>query len=301
MNPKPRIYISSPVQRNLNSRQRELRQDILDRVQSFGFDAQEFGVSGLPQREGWNFTKSAEIMSRCHGAIILAFAQWDAQRQTPSATSAIMSTEYNHFEGALSLALGKETLIVKEDQVAWRGIAYQGGGPYVLSIPYDSTSAWFDSPEFQMHFSGWKEAIEDRHHVFFGYSGGAADTANRIIRYLTSIEVTVRDWRIDFQPAGTILDEIEEAARTCLGGVFLFSKDDELVSGDTVSAAPRDNVIFEAGYFMHAVGRERTLIIREEGAKMPADVGGGIYLPLQDRQNTSAIETQLRRFIETRI
>ena len=62
-------------------------------------------------------------------------------------------------------------------------------------------------------------------------------------------------------------------------------------------AAPRDNVVFEAGYFMHAVGKERTLIIREEGAKMPADVGGAIYLDLKDRNNTASIETALRKFI----
>ncbi|WP_170320065.1 TIR domain-containing protein [Polyangium spumosum] len=212
-----------------------------------------------------------------------------------------MPTEYTHFEGAMALAFDKQMLIVKDETVTPRGIAFLGGGHYILSRPSASSPAWLDSEDFQRQFTIWRDAIGRRHHVFFGYSGKATDTANRIIRYLLSIGVAVRDWQTDFRLAGVILDEIEEAAKTCLGGIFLFSKDDELVSGDATHAAPRDNVVFEAGFFMHAVGRERTLIIREEGTKMPADIGGGIYLPLKDRNNTSTIETQLRKFIETRL
>jgi predicted nucleotide-binding protein len=116
---------------------------------------------------------------------------------------------------------------------------------------------------------------------------------------ILSIGVKVRDWQIDFRLASVILDEIEQAAKSCLGGIFLFTADDDLAKGDESHAAPRDNVVFEAGHFMHAVGRERTLIIREAGTKMPADVGGGIYLPLADRNDSSTIESDLRRFIET--
>jgi predicted nucleotide-binding protein len=66
-------------------------------------------------------------------------------------------------------------------------------------------------------------------------------------------------------------------------------------------ATPRDNVVFEAGYFTKSKGRERVLIIREDGTKMPADISGNIYLPLQNRKDISSIETQLRKFIEERV
>jgi hypothetical protein len=69
----------------------------------------------------------------------------------------------------------------------------------------------------QTQFSAWKDAISKRHHVFFGYSSGAKDTANRIIRYLQSIDVKVRDWQTNFRPDCTEknqpekLDEISES------------------------------------------------------------------------------------------
>jgi predicted nucleotide-binding protein len=112
--------------------------------------------------------------------------------------------------------------------------------------------------------------------------------------------VAVRDWEIHFAAGGTILDELLEASRTCLGAIMLLTRDDEIF-GDEGSAAPRDNVIFEMGLFMEAKGRERVLVIREQGAKMPADIGGGIYVSLQNRNDISPIQLKLLDFIEKRI
>lgn len=81
---------------------------------------------------------------------------------------------------------------------------------------------------------------------------------------------------------------------------MLLTKDDELLGQENI-AAPRDNVIFEMGLFMEAKGRERVLVVCEEGAKMPTDIGGGIYLPLQKRDDITSIHTKLLDFIERRI
>ena len=83
-------------------------------------------------------------------------------------------------------------------------------------------------------------------------------------------------------------------------GLFLFTADDKLENSES-QASPRDNVIFEAGYFMRAKGKEKVLIVREKGAKMPADIGGNIYLPLNDRNNISAIHADIQYFLENRI
>jgi predicted nucleotide-binding protein len=113
--------------------------------------------------------------------------------------------------------------------------------------------------------------------------------------------VPVRSYAFDFTAGSTILEEIEAAARECTCGIFLFTKDDPQQPGQPWQAAPRDNVVFEAGFFMSAKGRERTLIIREEGAKMPADVGGGIYLGLKDRNDISPIQHAVSEFLHKRL
>ena len=108
--------------------------------------------------------------------------------------------------------------------------------------------------------------------------------------------VRVLDWQDGFRSGFSILSEICAAAERCSGGIFLFTKDD-MLEGGTTKAAPRDNVIFEAGYFASAKGHDRVLIVLENGAKMPADLGGYIYASLDDRSNIEPIEVRIRSFL----
>lgn len=52
---------------------------------------------------------------------------------------------------------------------------------------------------------------------------------------------------------------------------------------------------------MKAKGKERVLIITEEGTKMPADLGGNIYLPLKNRNDISTITADVQYFLENRL
>jgi predicted nucleotide-binding protein len=61
---------------------------------------------------------------------------------------------------------------------------------------------------------------------------------------------------------------------------------------------PRDNVVFEAGYFIAAKGKRNVLVIREAGSKMPADLGGDIYALLQDRGAIAPVERAIASFLQ---
>jgi predicted nucleotide-binding protein len=102
---------------------------------------------------------------------------------------------------------------------------------------------------------------------------------------------------MDFRAGVSILNEISEASARCSAGIFLFSENDP-VEGKDAGAAPRDNVVFEAGYFMSSKGPDRCLIIRQGSAKMPADLGGSIYLHLKDAGDIASIEGRLARFLD---
>ena len=103
----------------------------------------------------------------------------------------------------------------------------------------------------------------------------------------------------DFDPARSILQQIESASQRCSAGVFLFTKDDELVKvGSKSRSVPRDNVVFEAGYFAGTKEKSRVLIVLQDGAKMPADLGGDIYASLSDSGNIDSIKPVLRQFAE---
>lgn len=125
-----------------------------------------------------------------------------------------------------------------------------------------------------------------------------AATAAQIKRYLNSLNVSVLDWQSDFIPGRTIIDQIEEAAARSIARIFLFTKDDDLANpSETYQSVPRDNVVFEAGYFSGLKGKRKVLIIREASSKMPADLGGDIYASLLDRNDITPIERTLSAFV----
>lgn len=297
MNRQKRVYVSVPRDHNLDERQRRLKHAILDTLRANGIEPQEFQVSGLALRAPYTYGAIRDIMGRCHGVLVLAFARW----ADPTGNGDVaLPTVWNHFEGAFALALGKELLVITEDNVASDGITWAGGGQIMLWAPVDAGPEWLREDDPRRQFEAWMEVIKQTDDLFLAYSSKARATANDILKFLDSRGIAVCDWELDFAAGATILDEIRDASRRCLGAIMLLTRDDNLM-GEENFAAPRDNVIFEMGMFMEAKGRERVLVIREEGAKMPADIGGGIYLSLRNRDDITPIHLRLLDFIEKRI
>lgn len=296
-----RVFISVSKDHHLDEGRRQILHSVLRLIEEAGFEPQRFLYSGLPASMGWNFQTVDEVMRRCMGAVVFAFSRFEAkERIIPGGNTKIFPTVWNHYEGAIAYTLRLPTLILADKGITDSGIAYMGGGLPILFMPKDADAAWLREETFRHRFALWLDQLKARRDVFIGYCSKARDTANAINLFLTKLGVNVLDWA-DFSAGGSILDEIERASSVCSAGIFLFTKDD--VYGETHGdrAAPRDNVVFESGYFMQSKGRERVLIIREDGVKMPADIGGNIFLPLMNRKDISTIETQLRSFVEQRL
>ena len=69
-----------------------------------------------------------------------------------------------------------------------------------------------------------------------------------------------------------------------------------IASGE--QAVPRDNVVFETGYFMNAKGERQVLIILEAGSRIPADLGGKIFVNLADREDIASVAPDIKHFVE---
>jgi hypothetical protein len=307
-----RIYISAPTDSNLSPEQLELKRSIIEAIRKEGFEPQEFFKSGIPKAMAWSFEKAELVMSRCHGAAILAFARWLAYERNPRspwrtepaplsseeamAPSFYIPSEYNHFEGALAFTRRIPRLVVTDDRVRTAGITLLSEGP-VIFWPEGYGSAGTNALWFRDQFDSWAADVRSRPQVFLGYCSGARSTASELTIFMEhELGLRVQNYAMDFMAGRTIYEQIEEAARVCACGVFLFTKDDPLEGKE--GAAPRDNVVFETGFFLRANGRDRVAVIREEGAKMPADLGGNVYISLKDRGDITPIHSQLRRFLD---
>lgn len=292
-----RIFISLPADEHLTKNENDTKWAIVGAIERRGYTAEIFldprrNKRSLAAPWAWSAAACEEVMRRCDGCAVLGFPRWRMG-------DGRLPTEFNHYEGGVAYTLGLPLLVLVQRGLLHRVVfdpSYRG---HVGKIPERPTPAWLRDDEFQLPFGRWQDELEERRDIFLGYCGASRSTAEKIKTYLsTKLGMSVLDWAADFDPAGLVLERIQQAAKRCRAGIFLFTKDDKLASvrGDRGSAAPRDNVVFEAGYFCSVKGKSRTLIVLERGAKMPADLGGDIYADLVSRTDITSVKETLRRF-----
>jgi len=80
----------------------------------------------------------------------------------------------------------------------------------------------------------------------------------------------------------TVIEKFEQHAATAAFAVVLLTGDDEgsARGGVGTRVRARQNVIFELGYFVGALGRSRVAALYEEEVELPSDVNGMLYTSL---------------------
>jgi hypothetical protein len=291
--PVKRVFVSVTSDKSLDARRKSLKAAILAELRSRGFEPQLFWESGIAETLAWSFENVDRVMRQCVGAVVIGFPRWiEATEDTERGHVG----EYNHYEGAVALTHRLPVLLLAEIGTEDRGIVWKGGGKHITYVPRDADDQWVRSPEFQKRLDSWKLEVTGRKDVFLGYCSQNKLLASHIENVLGRAGATVLNYAMDFRSGVSILEEIERARSTCSCGIFIFGENDPL-EGKDGNAAPRDNVVFEAGYFMSSKGPNRCLIIRLDDAKMPADLGGAIYLQIKNSE-VESIEKRLERFLE---
>lgn len=158
---------------------------------------------------------------------------------------------------------------------------------------------------------GTDERIMTRPTVFLGSSTAGQDIADHLKAALErryGCDATVWHEGV-FEVGGYTLESLEEAARTTDFAVLVATPDDTLTSpGGATSSAPRDNVVFELGLFIGALGSKRVYIVADKSKvelHLPSDLAGVTWAPYLERASgnmdaavgsaATQIGTQIRR------
>src|SRR5205823_13336478 len=138
--------------------------------------------------------------------------------------------------------------------------------------------------------------------IFLGSSGKQAKLLQSITRGLEDI-AHVEPWTTTFNPGRATLDRLVELSQEVDFAAFVFAQDDWTTTDASQSgqAAPRDNVVFEAGLFGGALGMRRTFIIHASGSKLPSDLLGLTCVRYGEAMTPSemkVVNQKLRKAIE---
>ena len=113
--------------------------------------------------------------------------------------------------------------------------------------------------------------------LFVGCSTEALNVGRAIQSALEHDPMIVRVWTDSvFQPSNFPVESLEQQLQHSDFAAIVLSPDDTVISRSTESDAPRDNLIFELGLFMGALGRTRTFLVCPRGVevKIPTDLMG---------------------------
>lgn len=100
-----------------------------------------------------------------------------------------------------------------------------------------------------------------------------AKTVKAEFEKLGKVQCTV--WNKDvFQFNESFLNSLTKASLIYDFGVFIASADDVVLIRKSFEKISRDNVVFEYGLFLGAMGNSRTFLIQEDGCKLPTDLLG---------------------------
>src|SRR5450631_3518682 len=106
-----------------------------------------FGQSKMRVSNHRSSLAANQVMSRCQGAAILAFARW---RCTPSNHEDMLFDlpfEYNHFEGALAFSCKLPLLVITDRKIRTSGITLLSEGP-VIFWPDNIGPEWINNKSF---------------------------------------------------------------------------------------------------------------------------------------------------------
>ncbi|RZK44373.1 MAG: cyclic nucleotide-binding domain-containing protein [Hymenobacter sp.] len=122
------------------------------------------------------------------------------------------------------------------------------------------------------------EVPNPRPTIFIGSSAEAIPIARAIQASFQHDEYLVRVW-VDkiFGAGNATIEDLEHQVKSSDFAILVISADDHVMSRKEELDAPRDNVVFELGFFMGALTRHRTLLATPRGKKdlkIPSDLLG---------------------------
>lgn len=133
--------------------------------------------------------------------------------------------------------------------------------------------------------------------IFVICSAEALEIAECLRAGLDHEDATIEIWSDEhIFPAGTYpLDALEREVNEADFGIAIAQPDDLVRSRDRQTSTPRDNVIFELGFFMSRLGRARTLLLvpRGEDVKLPSDFKGLTPLAYKTETTHEKLSTAL--------
>lgn len=141
--------------------------------------------------------------------------------------------------------------------------------------------------------------IEKRYsNKIFIVHGHDNSAKNELARFIEKIGLEAIILHEQASRGNTIIEKIEEYANTVGFAIILYTACDKGKSKkeDDLKDRARQNVVFEHGYFVGKLGRNRVIALNKENIETPSDIDGVLYIPMD---SAGAWKTQILQELKT--
>lgn len=155
---------------------------------------------------------------------------------------------------------------------------------FLESMEEEIENYWHEEPEDEALLGATEEGeatgdSNSRVFVVHGHDHGAKEAVARFLSKLGLDPVILHERP---NQGRTLLEKIEDQEAVVDYAVVILTPDDECLTGDEESETrprARQNVIFELGFFMAGLGRDRVAALVDESIEKPSDYDGVVYIP----------------------
>ena len=229
--------------------------------------------------------------------LVLAFSQWEGRRLNREQKGVVFPSEFSHIAAVMAVSAKKPLLVLLEKTVAGRGAFRRSFVHPVIDLPAAMSLAWLDLAEFQKPLTrgpsksmssntySWdilrsQKIPQISYTNFYRKSSGSGSLTGGIFRPATRFGILSSGPSVFQAVAFFFLWPMTRwGARELLNW-----------RPGTISSMKPDT--------LRPKGRPQSLIVRQEGTKIPSDLGGILYLGLANPADIGPIETRLREHIE---
>ncbi len=210
----------------------------------------------------------------------------DAGANPPSLNDALLILEVMHHEpglirwsGSVEDPYQREIRIPREIK-QWRGVTTSEQFIERREVIMDGAQGTSKTP-----IAPGAEPVDMRSATIFlvhGHNDARKHEVARALQTLTQREPVILHERPN--RGQTIIEKFERHARSAAFAIVLLTGDDEGHSvaegADSLRPRSRQNVVFELGFFVGAIGREHVVALYEKGVELPSDLNGLLYTEL---------------------
>lgn len=86
----------------------------------------------------------------------------------------------------------------------------------------------------------------------------------------------------------TVVEKLERVSNECSSAIILMTADDTVLDGGTRA---RQNVIHELGFFQGKYGRNKVILLVEEGVELFSNISGIVYIRFHPNNFSAAFES----------